>query len=78
MSDLASILGALRASFPELAAKFSVGQLGVLGSFARGEQQEGSDLDVLVDFEDLFLNDLLATVEPELRRVAASFPSRPG
>ncbi len=33
-------------------AKFHVRKIGVFGSFARGEEKEGSDIDVLVDFEE--------------------------
>lgn len=34
----------------ELLNCFGVGSLSVFGSFARGEQEEGSDVDMLVDF----------------------------
>lgn len=32
--------------------KFHVRRIGIFGSFARGEEKEGSDIDVLVDFEE--------------------------
>lgn len=32
--------------------KYHVQRIGVFGSFARGEEKEGSDIDVLVDFEE--------------------------
>lgn len=32
--------------------KYHVRKIGVFGSFARGEEKEGSDIDVLVDFEE--------------------------
>lgn len=35
-----------------LRGKYHVRKIGVFGSFARGEEREGSDIDVLVDFED--------------------------
>lgn len=31
--------------------KYHVRKIGVFGSFARGEEKEGSDIDVLVEFE---------------------------
>jgi uncharacterized protein len=35
----------------ELCLKYSIRELGVFGSYARGEQESSSDIDVLVDFE---------------------------
>lgn len=32
--------------------KFGVKKIGIFGSFARGEEKEDSDLDVLVTFEE--------------------------
>ena len=34
-----------------LRRKFGITSMGVFGSYARGEQQEGSDLDILADFD---------------------------
>lgn len=34
--------------------KYGIKKIGVFGSFARGEEKEGSDVDVLVEFEDSF------------------------
>ncbi|MEO6759201.1 MAG: nucleotidyltransferase family protein [Saprospiraceae bacterium] len=42
---------------PELHQRFGVSEIGVFGSFVRGEERAGSDIDVLVDFDrqvDLF------------------------
>lgn len=36
--------------------KYGVRKIGIFGSFARGEEKEGSDVDVLVEFEDNFEN----------------------
>lgn len=36
--------------------KYGIKKIGVFGSFARGEEKEGSDVDVLVEFEDNFEN----------------------
>lgn len=32
--------------------KYGIKKIGVFGSFARGEEKEGSDIDVLVNFEE--------------------------
>lgn len=32
--------------------KFGVKRIGIFGSFARGEKKVGSDIDVLVEFEE--------------------------
>lgn len=41
----------LAAMKPALEAEYHVAELGIFGSFARDEQTEESDLDVLVEFE---------------------------
>jgi predicted nucleotidyltransferase len=40
----------LRNNKADVEQKFDVSELGVFGSYARGEQKKGSDLDILVDF----------------------------
>lgn len=35
---------------PELEQKYGVSELGLFGSFARGDHNEASDIDILVDF----------------------------
>lgn len=47
----------LRAALPELRRRYPIAYLGIFGSWVRGEQTAGSDLDLLVDFDgpiDLF------------------------
>jgi predicted nucleotidyltransferase len=66
------ILLRLRALKPEIAARYKAKKVGLFGSFVRGEQRGGSDIDVLVDFEeeaDLFdLVGLALFLEEELER----------
>ena len=50
---LDALVRALRAYLPALRERCRVRALGVFGSYVRGEQQPGSDLDLLVDFDDL-------------------------
>ncbi len=52
MKTLAEIKRRLGRQKAELAARYSVKELGIFGSYVRGEQQPGSDLDVLIDFEE--------------------------
>jgi len=40
----------LREMLPELEEKYHISYLGIFGSYVRGEQKPGSDLDVLVEF----------------------------
>jgi len=40
----------LRLELPRLRREYAVDSLGLFGSYVRGEQCEGSDLDVLVEF----------------------------
>lgn len=49
MKDLATILAELRVLQPELKKRYPIREMGVFGSYVRGEQREDSDLDVLVD-----------------------------
>jgi predicted nucleotidyltransferase len=48
---LEEIVQALRDRLPELRDRYGVHSLGVFGSYVRGEQERGSDLDILVEFE---------------------------
>lgn len=43
----------LRLELPRLRREYSVVYLGLFGSYVRGEQREGSDLDVLVEFSEV-------------------------
>ena len=40
----------LREHLPELKERYGVESLGIFGSYVRGEEEEDSDLDVLVEF----------------------------
>ncbi len=47
---MSAIVEQLRQHLPELEQRYQVKSLGVFGSWTRGEQRKGSDLDVLVEF----------------------------
>lgn len=48
LTDIKNTLAALK---PELHERFGVSEIGVFGSFVRGEEKETSDIDILVDFD---------------------------
>lgn len=50
MPDLGAITAMLRARLPELRRRYGIVSLGVFGSYVRGEQRPGSDVDILVEF----------------------------
>ena len=52
MKSLKTIKSALSTHREDLLLRFRVKEIGVFGSYARGEQKKGSDLDVLVVFEE--------------------------
>ncbi len=49
---LAPLLAALRTRLPKLAEQYHVRSLGLFGSYVRNEQRAGSDLDVLVEYDE--------------------------
>jgi predicted nucleotidyltransferase len=53
----------LKEILPVLRERFSVKRIGIFGSYVRGEQKKGSDLDVLVEFYETV--DLFELVELE-------------
>lgn len=50
--NLEPLVSTLRRHMPELQEEYGVESLGIFGSYGRGEQGEGSDLDVLVEFSE--------------------------
>lgn len=52
MRDLADIQAALREQMPYLREHYRVDRLGICGSYVRGDQTEGSDVDLLVTFSE--------------------------
>lgn len=52
MQDLKILQRRLREALPRLTEEHSVESLELFGSYVRGEQKEGSDLDVLVTFRE--------------------------
>lgn len=53
LKDAHYFIKILRQHFPEIKEKYSVSYLGIFGSYIRGEQTSESDLDVLVEFDEI-------------------------
>lgn len=52
MYTLDQILQILKEKKPDLQKRYPISELGVFGSYARGDYNESSDIDILVDFND--------------------------
>lgn len=52
MYTLEQILQILKEKKPDLQKRYPISELGVFGSYARGDYNENSDIDILVDFND--------------------------
>lgn len=52
MQNLNNILAYLQKNKERFREEFGIVKIGVFGSFARGEQTENSDLDIIVEFKD--------------------------
>jgi len=52
MRTLDEVIGQLRRMQPDLRRRYPIREMGVFGSYVRGEQTEGSDLDLVVDLGD--------------------------
>ena len=53
MYTLDEIKSILATAKPELQKKYPLSELGIFGSYARWDANENSDIDVLVDFNDV-------------------------
>jgi hypothetical protein len=75
-----SILLRLRELRTVAAARYKAKEMGLFGSFARGEQNVDSDIDILVEFEDgadlLDLTGLTLFLEEELPQKVDVVPKR--
>jgi uncharacterized protein len=74
------LLARLRKLKPIAVSRYKAKTIGLFGSFVRGQQSDGSDIDVLVDFEegaDLFdLMGLSLYLEEALQRKVDVVPKR--
>ena len=51
MLDQTDIIQFLSAQLPKLRKEYNISKLGLFGSFARNEQNETSDIDILLEFQ---------------------------
>jgi len=51
MTSRDAILATLRRDLPDLHKRYGVSSLSLFGSFARGDESESSDVDLLADFD---------------------------
>ena len=52
MRTLDEVIAQLRRVQPDLRRRYPIRELGIFGSYVRGEQTEHSDLDILVNLDD--------------------------
>ncbi|RKY57672.1 MAG: hypothetical protein DRP95_06740 [Candidatus Latescibacterota bacterium] len=67
--NLDEIRKALRTHLPELRSRYGIRSLELFGSYVRGEQKRGSDLDVLVEFDRIPTLFEFMDLEEELSRL---------
>ncbi|MBD2461333.1 nucleotidyltransferase family protein [Oscillatoria sp. FACHB-1407] len=65
MQSLIEIKQRLESAKPLIQQKYHVAQIGIFGSYVRGDQTQNSDVDVLVEFEPGFRFGLLTFCELE-------------
>jgi predicted nucleotidyltransferase len=65
MKTLTEIKEILQSEKPHLADKYGVTEIGVFGSYVRGEQEPDSDIDILIELERPPRISLLGLVELE-------------
>jgi len=51
-NSLETMLQSLKEILPELQTRYGVKSLGIFGSYVHGQQKKGSDLDLLVEFNE--------------------------
>ena len=80
VESVLEIVAQLKELRPIITDHYKVKEIGLFGSFVRGEQRAGSDIDVLVEFaEDADLFDLLGLtlyLEETLQREVDVIPQR--
>lgn len=65
----AAVFAALRQALPRLQEHWPIRSLGVFGSFARGDISNESDVDLLIEFEQLVPLSVFLAIEDELAAI---------
>ena len=50
--DIGKIKEKIKELIPHLRSQYGISTIGIFGSYVRGEQKKGSDLDILVEFDE--------------------------
>ena len=69
MKNMHEIIKILTEHKEELKEKYKIKEIKIFGSYARGEQRETSDIDIIVDFEETPTLIELLRVEEEIERI---------
>jgi uncharacterized protein len=69
MSDRDEIISILRAALPDLKQRWPIHSLALFGSMARGDANEKSDVDLLVEFDEPIPFSIYFSLEQELERL---------
>lgn len=64
MRSLAELKRKLKTHIDDIKRKYEVKEMAIFGSYAKGEAKEESDIDILVDFEEI--PDMLTFLELEI------------
>jgi len=65
MKTVEEIKEILKEHKEEVSRTYKVSEIGIFGSFVRGEQKKRSDLDILVEFDEENIPSLLKLIEME-------------
>ncbi len=63
--SIEEIKGILKEHKEEVSRKYKVREIGIFGSFVRGEQKKRSDIDILVEFDQRNIPGLIKFIEME-------------
>lgn len=63
--SLEQVISILQKNKDRILQKYKFKEMGIFGSFVRGEQKKRSDVDILVDFDEKDIPDLLESIAME-------------
>lgn len=66
VKNIEEVKAILKEHKDEVVRKYRVREIGVFGSFVRGEQKKRSDIDILVEFDERNIPGLLKLIEMEM------------
>jgi uncharacterized protein len=66
VENIDEVKAVLKEHRAEVVQKYRVREIGVFGSFVRGEQKRRSDIDILVEFDSKDIPGLLKLIEMEI------------